>query len=128
MRMHQTRRGERRSDRTPACVMEAVESRVLMSGTVVDDFQMNPDKNATSSEIVEDAAGNLYVAGGAIDAAGVHHALVRQGVRQADGSVAWSDQPVIDYTLAGPTTLNGPQTSFKDMLIDQNTGDLYAAG
>jgi hypothetical protein len=111
-----------------ACLMEAVERRVLLSGTIVDDFQMDPARNATSNEIVEDAAGNLYVAGGAIDAAGVHHALVRRGVRQTDGSVAWSDQPVIDYTLAGPTTLNGPQTSFKDMLIDRNTGDLYVTG
>jgi hypothetical protein len=109
-------------------VLEAMESRVLMSGTLENDYQMAPGKAATFHEMVEDAAGNLYVGGGAIDAGGTHHALVRKGMRQPDGSVAWSDQPVIDYTLAGPNTLGGPQTSFKDIVIDPVSGDLYAAG
>lgn len=128
MRMSRTRQIERRTNTTSSCVMEAVERRVMMSGTVVNDYQMAPGKNAQNTEIVEDAAGNLFTASGAIDAAGGHHALVRQGTRQADGSISWASVPVIDYSLAPRSTLAGPQSSFKDLLIDPASGDLYAAG
>ena len=64
-----------------------------MSGSVVNDYQLAPAKNAASQAMAEDAAGNLFIAGGAIDASGGHHALVRQGVRQADGGVAWARRP-----------------------------------
>jgi hypothetical protein len=101
---------------------------MLLSGAVVDDYQMTAGKNATSSAIAEDAAGNLYVGVGAIDAAGAHHAVVRRGMRQADGSVAWGAAPVVDFSLAPDSTRPGPQSSFKDLAIDPASGNLFAAG
>jgi len=124
------RRRNRRQEFTPSAHgarMEALELRTLLSGSTVDDFQLAAGKNASSFAIAEDSSGNLFVAGTAKDAAGSSHAFVREGARQADGSLDWGGSPVIDFSLA-PDHLAGDSSSFKDLAIDPAGGDLYAAG
>lgn len=88
------RRRPATADAIAPAVMEPLETRALMSGweTTVD-YQMAPGKYASFEDAASDAAGNLYVSGRAVDAAGVGHSIVRQRFA-ADGR--W--ETILDVT------------------------------
>src|SRR5690242_5076989 len=86
-------------------VLETLESRTLCSATTLDDYQYAPGRSTSNLAGTVDAAGNVFVGGWATDGTGAGHALVREGVRQADGTIAFQATPAID--LANPYLAGG---------------------
>jgi hypothetical protein len=105
------------SRRTPA--LESLESRRLLSGTVLDQFRLDGG-SAQANSLVEDAAGNLFALGRVADATGAsaQHGIVRE---RAAGSSQW--QTVLNYNLTP-----GQYTSFNDAVADPATGDMFITG
>src|SRR5262245_33980674 len=72
---------------TPS-LFERLEDRTLLSGWSTGwSFSMPQGEYADVQGAVSDAAGNVYVAGAADDAAGVQHDIVRM---KAAGGTTWS--------------------------------------
>jgi hypothetical protein len=97
-------------------LIETLENRRFHSATTVDDFKPALGQPAHYNDMTSDAAGNVYAAGAALDAAGALHGIVR---KLASGDTTW--QTILDQPL------DSSQGQEFSQITVAPSGDIYLA-